>query len=86
MRPVAAKSLNISAVSPASSAFPLSLFAAVNYYIFYIYAPLMRRKRAGHIGDALDTARDGGTLDRGELTYPGIFIFAAWAAFYVAMS
>ena len=62
MRPVAAKSLNVKAMRRrrCSACRPRSLFAAFNYYIFYVYAPLDAAPRTSRAcSNALDAARDG---------------------------
>ncbi len=85
LRPVQRSSLNIKALVAGLLCLPASLlFSAFNYYIFYVYAPLDPAKT--------DTSMQG--MDPVEMLLKSVaeaalswyFLFAAWAAFYVAMS
>jgi two-component system LytT family sensor kinase len=85
MRPVAARGLEVKAGLAALLCLPASiLFAAFNYVIFYVYAPLDAAKA--------DTGMAG--MTPWEMLWKSVlesalswyFLFAAWAAFYVAMS
>jgi hypothetical protein len=76
MRPVAKRGLNTKSI----------VFSAANYYAFYVYAPLdavkMEHERNAMGWSPLEMfARS--VLETSLSWY---FIFAAWAAFYVAMS
>ena len=85
LRPTRGSSLNVKAGVAALLCLPASMmFAAFNYYIFYVYAPLDAAKN--------DTSMQGmsawemlwrSVVDGGLSWY---FLFAAWAAFFVAMS
>jgi hypothetical protein len=87
MRPVAKRSLNVKAAAAAVLCLPASiLFSSANYYAFYVYAPLdavkMEQERMSMGWSPLEMfARS--VLETSLSWY---FIFAAWAAFYVAMS
>jgi signal transduction histidine kinase len=85
MRSVARRSLAVKATLAGILCLPASmLFAAFNYFIFYVYAPLDSAKN--------DTSMQGMTpfemLWRSvlESALSWYFLFAAWAALYVAMS
>jgi signal transduction histidine kinase len=87
MRPVANRSLNVKAVVAAILCLPGSfLFSAANYFLFYVYAPLdaakMEEERL-HMGWSAFEFALRAIADSMLSWY---FIFAAWAAFYVAMS
>ncbi|MEA3047481.1 MAG: two-component system, LytTR family, sensor kinase [Sphingomonadales bacterium] len=87
MRPVANKGLNAKAALAALLCLPASiLFSATNYYVFYIYAPLdavkMEQERNAMGWSPLEMA----TRSILETSLSWYFVFAAWAAFYVAMS
>jgi signal transduction histidine kinase len=87
MRPVANKGLNAKAALAALLCLPASiLFSAANYYVFYIYAPLdavkMEQERNAMGWSPLEMA----TRSILETSLSWYFVFAAWAAFYVAMS
>ena len=84
MRPVATRSLTAKTTLAAILCLPASLlFSAFNIYIFYVYAPL-------------ESARNDPSMNHMtpwdiwmaivESALSWYFIFAAWAAFYVAMS
>jgi two-component system LytT family sensor kinase len=85
MRTVSARSLNMKAGVAALLCLPASiLFAAFNYFIFYVYAPL----------DAVRADTSMAHMSPWEMLWKSVlesalswyFLFAAWAAFYVAMS
>jgi two-component system LytT family sensor kinase len=87
LRPTRNSTLNVKAFVAACLCLPASLlFAGFNYFIFYVYAPLDATKN--------DTAMDGmgwSPLEKAlrsiaETSLSWYFLFAAWAAFYVAMS
>ncbi|HYI64519.1 MAG TPA: histidine kinase [Allosphingosinicella sp.] len=87
LRPVAAKGLNVKAAVAAILCLPASVaYASVNYYAFYIYAPLnavkMEQERNTMGWSPLEMAARS-ILDS---SFAWFFLFAAWAAFYVAMS
>jgi signal transduction histidine kinase len=87
MRPVAARGLNAKASLAALLCLPASiLFSAANYYVFYVYAPLdavkMEQERNAMGWSPLEMA----TRSILETSLSWYFVFAAWAAFYVAMS
>ena len=80
-------SLNVKSLVAALLCLPASLlFAGVNYYAFYIFAPLDSVKDES---DAM--AMHWGPVEMAvrsivETSLSWYFLFAAWAAFYVAMS
>ena len=85
LRLVAARGLGAKALVAGILCLPAAmLFAAFNYFIFYVYAPLDAAKN--------DTSMHG--MTRAEMLFRSViegalswyFLFAAWAAFYVAMS
>jgi hypothetical protein len=87
LRPVAKKSLNVKAAWAAVLCLPASiLFSAANYTLFYVYAPMdadkieQERIQMGwsHFEMAMRSIM--------ESSLSWFFIFAAWSAFYVAMS
>ena len=86
MRPLAQASLAKNATIAALLCLPASiLFASFNYYIFYIYAPLDQSWRSNPMWanmSALEMAVK--SIAEGALSW--YFLFAAWAALYVAMS
>jgi signal transduction histidine kinase len=87
MRLVASKSLNAKAGLAALLCLPASiLFSGVNYYVFYVYAPLDAVKMEAareHMGWSPLQMAVRSILENSLSWY---FLFAAWAAFYVAMS
>jgi len=85
MRPAASKSLNVKASVAALLCLPGSLlFSAFNYWIFYVYAPLDAARNDTGMKDMTPFEMLWkATLEGGLAWY---FVFAAWAAFYVAMS
>jgi signal transduction histidine kinase len=85
MRPVAAKSLNVKASLAALLCLPASmLFSAFNYYIFYVYAPLDAATSDPTMRNMTPWEMLWKSVAEGALSW--YFIFAAWAAFFVAMS
>jgi len=87
LRPVRNSSLTVKSIAAAILALPASLlFAAVNYTAFYVYAPL-----ASVTQDQDMMGMDWSPLEMAarsivETSLSWYFIFAAWCAFYVAMS
>jgi len=85
MRPVAARSLNVKAILAALLCLPASmLFSAFNYYIFYVYAPLDAAANDPTMRNMTQLEMLWKSVAEGALSW--YFIFAAWAAFFVAMS
>ncbi|HYI47837.1 MAG TPA: histidine kinase [Allosphingosinicella sp.] len=87
MRLVAERSLSAKIGLAALLCLPASLlFSAVNYYAFYIYAPLdaikMDQERNAMGWSPLEMAARSIV----EVSLSWYFLFAAWAAFYVALS
>ncbi|HST35784.1 MAG TPA: histidine kinase [Allosphingosinicella sp.] len=87
LRLVAKKGLGAKAGLAAILCLPASiLFSSVNYYVFYIYAPLdavkMEQERAMMGWSPLEMAARS-ILD---VSFSWYFLFAAWACFYVALS
>ena len=90
MRPVAKRGLTAKAIAAAVLCLPASLiFSSANYYAFYVYAPLdavkMEQERSAMAAmgwSPLEMAARSVL----ETSLSWYFIFAAWAAFYVAMS
>jgi two-component system LytT family sensor kinase len=85
MRLISGRSLAAKATLATILCLPASmLFAAFNYFIFYVYAPL----------DALKEDASWQNMSAFEMLWRAVlegalswyFLFAAWAAFYVAMS
>jgi signal transduction histidine kinase len=85
MRPVAHRGLNAKAGVAALLSIPGSiLFSAFNLWIFYVYAPLETARNDPGMKDMSDWATFWKYAVEGSLSW--YFIFAAWAAVYVAMS
>ncbi|MGQ0589703.1 MAG: sensor histidine kinase [Sphingosinicella sp.] len=87
MRLVAKRGLAAKAGLAALLCLPVSLlFTAFNYYVFYVYAPLdavkMEQERNAMGWSPLEMAARSIL----ETSLSWFFLFAAWAAFYVAMS
>ena len=87
MRLVAKRGLAAKAGLAALLCLPASLlFTAFNYYVFYVYAPLdavkMEQERNSMGWSPLEMAARSIL----ETSLSWFFLFAAWAAFYVAMS
>ncbi len=87
LKPARNASLNVKSLVAALLCLPASLlFAGVNYYAFYIFAPLDSVKE-----EAASMAMHWGPVEMAvrsiiETSLSWYFLFAAWAAFYVAMS
>jgi hypothetical protein len=87
LKPARKASLNVKSLVAALLCLPASLiFAGVNYYAFYIFAPLDSVKE-----EAASMAMHWGPIEVAvrsivETSLSWYFLFAAWAAFYVAMS
>jgi signal transduction histidine kinase len=87
LRPVAAKSLNVKAAWAAILCLPASiLFSAANYTLFYVYAPLDADKMEAERIQMGWSPFEMAMRSIMESSLSWYFIFAAWAAFYVAMS
>jgi two-component system LytT family sensor kinase len=87
LRPIAAKSLNVKAAVAAVLCLPASIaYAAVNYYAFYIYAPLNAVKQEQERNSMGWSPLEMAARSIVESSFAWFFLFAAWAAFYVAMS
>ena len=85
LRLVAARSLNVKALVAGILCLPASmLFAAFNYFIFYVYAPLDAAKNDTSMHDMTPLEMLWRSVIEGALSW--YFLFAAWAALYVAMS
>jgi hypothetical protein len=85
MRPLASMNLTKKALLSGLMCLPISVaYAACNYAIFYVIAPLDAAKLSEEmkamtpLGRAVKMIADG--------TFSWYFLFAAWAALYVAMS
>jgi len=80
-----AKSARVKAVVAALLSLPASmLFSAFNYFIFYVYAPLDAAKNDSSMHNMSALEALWWTVVEGSLSW--YFLFAAWAAFFVAMS
>ena len=87
LRPVAAKGLNVKAAVAAVLCLPASLaYASVNYYAFYVYAPLNAVKQEQERNAMGWSPLEMAARSILESSFAWFFLFAAWAAFYVAMS
>ena len=85
MRAVAGRSLAVKASLASVLCLPASmLFAAFNYFIFYVYAPLDAARNDSSMQDMSPFEMLWRSVLEGALSW--YFLFAAWAAFYVAMS
>jgi signal transduction histidine kinase len=85
LRPLAAATLNRKVALSALLCFPASAaFASVNYAIFYVLAPLETAK--ADLKKWNMTADQMAVYHIAESTLSWYFLFAAWAALYVAMS
>ena len=86
LRPMALASLNKKMVAAALMCLPAALcFASFNYAIFYVLAPLdsvLKMDEMWYKMSALERATR--SIVEGALSW--YFLFAAWSAFYVAMS
>lgn len=87
LRPVAAKGLSVKAAVAAVLCLPASIaYASVNYYAFYIYAPLNAVKQEQERNAMGWSPLEMAARSIIESSFSWFFLFAAWAAFYVAMS
>ena len=87
LRPMAAKGLNVKAAVAAVLCLPASIaYASVNYYAFYIYAPLDAVKQEQERTSMGWSPLEMAARSIVESSFAWYFLFAAWAAFYVAMS
>jgi two-component system LytT family sensor kinase len=85
MRPVARRGLNAKAAVAAVLSIPGSiLFSAFNIWIFYVYAPLDTARNDSSMKAMSEWGKFWQYAVEGALSW--YFIFAAWAAVYVAMS
>jgi signal transduction histidine kinase len=85
LRPAQDSSLSVKAFVAALLCLPASmLFSAFNYYIFYVYAPLDAAKNDPSMQGVSGWEMLVRSVAEGTLSW--YFIFAAWAAFFVAMS
>jgi two-component system, LytTR family, sensor kinase len=85
MRPVARKGLNAKAAVAALLSIPGSiLFSAFNIWIFYVYAPLETARNDSSMKEIMNAGKFWKYAVEGSLSW--YFVFAAWAAVYVAMS
>jgi two-component system LytT family sensor kinase len=85
MRPVARRGLNVKAAVAAILSIPGSiLFSAFNVWIFYVYAPLETARNDSSMKEVLEWGKFWKYAVEGSLSW--YFVFAAWAAVYVAMS
>jgi two-component system, LytTR family, sensor kinase len=87
MRSLQGASLNRTAIVAGLFCLPASLlFSAFNYVIFYVYAPLDVARNDPSMRHADKSALEIGLRAIVDTSLSWYFIFAAWAAFYVAMS
>jgi histidine kinase/histidine kinase/DNA gyrase B/HSP90-like ATPase len=87
LRPTRNASLNVKALVAALLCLPASLlFAGFNYFIFYVYAPLDAAKNDLAMPGMGWTPLERALRTIAETSLSWYFLFAAWAAFYVAMS
>ncbi len=85
LRPLALASLRRKATVAGLLCLPASLlFAAFNYFIFYIYAPLDAARSTPSEQEMTPFEMAVKTILESSLSW--YFLFAAWAALYVAMS
>jgi two-component system, LytTR family, sensor kinase len=85
LRPLAAASLNRKAIIAALMCLPASAaFATMNYAIFYVLAPLDGAKNDLRKYDMTPAEKALQSIAEGTLSW--YFLFAAWAALYVATS
>jgi two-component system LytT family sensor kinase len=87
LRPVAKRSLGTKTLAAALLCLPASLlFSAANYFVFYVYAPYdvakIEQERVSMGWTPLEMA----TRSIVETSLSWYFLFAAWAAVYVALS
>ncbi|HYD12385.1 MAG TPA: histidine kinase [Allosphingosinicella sp.] len=87
LRPIAAKSLNVKAAVAAVLCLPAAIaYASVNYYAFYVYAPLNAVKQEQERNSMGWSPLEMAARSILDSSFAWFFLFAAWAAFYVAMS
>jgi two-component system LytT family sensor kinase len=87
LRPIAAKGLNVKATVAAVLCLPAAIaYASVNYYAFYIYAPLHAVKQEAERNSMGWSPLEMAARSILDSSFAWFFLFAAWAAFYVAMS
>ncbi len=85
LRPTRNSSLNIKAFVAAALCLPAAmLFASFNYFIFYVFAPLDAARAATSMQAWSPWEKLWKSVLEGSLSW--YFLFAAWAAFFVAMS
>lgn len=86
LRPVRHSTLRTKAIVAGLLCLPASfLFSAFNYFIFYIYAPLDAVKSDDPMWQGMSDLEMAWRSVL-EVTLSWYFLFAAWSAFYVAMS
>jgi two-component system, LytTR family, sensor kinase len=87
MRPVAKRGLSAKATAAAILCLPACLlFSSANYYAFYVYAPLDAVKMEQEMTSMGWSPLELAARSVVETALSWYFIFAAWAAFYVALS
>jgi signal transduction histidine kinase len=87
LRPARRSSLGLYAAVAALLCLPASLlFSAFNYYVFYIFAPLDAYKAEQDMLEMGWTPLEMAVRSIVEVSISWYFLYAAWAAFYVAMS
>ena len=85
LRPLANATLTRKAAVAGLLCLPAAMaFAAFNYYIFYIYSPLDAAKMDNSMQGMTPFEMAMASIVEGALSW--YFLFAAWAALYVAMS
>jgi len=86
LKPVRNSSINVKSLVAGLLCLPASiLFSAFNYFVFYVYAPLDAAKRDS--GDDMGwSPLEMAIRSIFETSLSWYFLFAAWAAFYVALS
>jgi signal transduction histidine kinase len=85
LRPLANSSLKKKGIVAGLLCLPASIgFAATNYYLFYVYAPLDAAKVDESMKGMSALEMAGRAILEGALSW--YFLFAAWAALYVALS
>jgi two-component system, LytTR family, sensor kinase len=85
LRPTRTSTLNVKASVAAVLCLPAAmLFSAFNYFIFYVYSPLSAAREDTSMKEMSQWEMLAWSVAEGSLSW--YFIFAAWAAFFVAMS
>jgi two-component system, LytTR family, sensor kinase len=85
LRPLALSSLKTKGIVAGLLCLPASMgFAATNYYLFYVYAPLDAAKMDKSMQGMSQLEMAARAIVEGALSW--YFLFAAWAALYVALS